>query len=160
MKYEYTVTRNSAMDDYYSNTKPEYDFSIKTDDYLLYMSIITSSIHPDWNGIDRARNVSRCFLHKFKELEFTGSWRIRTDDSDKEKTIIFDEVKHEYVLQRTRRTTNKIKQTGFMRLFRRYTEEDTYEELPDEVVDVKIWLHEDEFEFRSLFQNECASCNE
>lgn len=161
MKYEYKITGNHYRNgDYYAGATPNLDFVIKTDDYIFFMTINdVSGLGPKFKDDDDFdRHTMRRNFTKKDELEFTGKWRITTNDSEKEDTLLHVEVKQEHTVNYKNKVIDKVKQTGWRRLLNKYKDVITWEDSHTKTIESVVWISEDSFEFRSLFQNECESC--
>lgn len=163
MKYEYTLTQSFKRDKHnYAGYTPNLDFIIKTDDYLFFMTVDdVKGLGPYFDDNDNFdyKTMSRSFTKK-DELEFTGKWRITTNDSEKEDTLLHVEVKQEHTVNYKKKLIDEVKETGWRRLFKKYKEVITWEDSHTKTIESVVWISENSFEFRSLFQNECETCKE
>jgi len=159
VKYTYESSQNKYYEDgdVYMEEAPSHNVVVNTDGYLLYMYITGLILSYDYG--DHKEGIRKRFTRK-PEFEFTGKWRITNNDSDKKETKMYVEIKHDYIKHVERSYISVEANTGWRRLFKKLKEVTVWEKKVDEACVSTLWVSEDKFEFRSLFQNECASCTE
>jgi len=161
MKYEYTISQSHDRDGhYYAGPTTCYDFAIKTDGYLLYMTINNlSGINPEApKDLDYDYQTMRRRFSNENELTFTGGWGVITNDSDKSDVKLYVEVLQEYIMTIKESFENQVEVTGWRRLFGKYKTDIEWKDKEIITTKSKAWISEDSFKFRSLFNNECGKC--